>query len=129
MIRIILLVVIIAVQFGTFSRASDKSSQPPANKTDRKLITEQCLGCHGPYEKLANAKPYFRASSGETVTPHQYVAHAEKRDFPNCVECHETHVTPLDDKSRVVKPKDVDWCYQVCHHGKNFEPCTNCHGK
>jgi hypothetical protein len=129
MIRTALFVVIIAVQFGAFGRASEKSPQASAKKVDRKLITEGCLGCHGPYEKLADAKPYFKASSGEMVTPHQYVAHADKKDFPNCVECHETHETPLGDKSKVVKPQNLDWCYQNCHHANNFDGCTTCHGK
>jgi len=89
----------------------------------------KCLDCHGPYDKLAKETADFTMPSGEVATPHQYVPHDEKveENIPNCTECHTKHEIPLLDKSTVVKPDNVDYCYQNCHHVNNFQPCSACH--
>jgi hypothetical protein len=101
--------------------AMQESGKPP------KVNNEQCLECHGPYEKLIKATSQWKTPGGETVTPHQYVPHATKAEIPKCTECHTPHVIPLQDKASVIKPKDVDYCYSVCHHMRNLQKCQDCH--
>jgi hypothetical protein len=101
--------------------------QDSAPKEEKKASATTCLGCHGSYDKIAEATAGFKASSGETVTPHQYVPHAEKKEIPECIECHLPHPIPLEDKSKVIKPTNVDWCYSSCHHASNLKPCKDCH--
>jgi len=95
-------------------------------KTDSKIDKEKCLGCHGPYEKIINATAEWKAPSGETLSPHRYVPH-DNQDIPQCTECHTQHEIPLKDKSTVVKPQDVQFCFEGCHHMRNLQPCKNCH--
>ena len=106
---------------GTLALATQDTAQKPP-----KIGKDQCLGCHGPYEKIRKATADYETTSGEKVTPHQYVAH-DTTDIPECTECHTPHAIPLEDKSTVVKPKNVDWCYTSCHHAQNLQPCKNCH--
>jgi hypothetical protein len=101
--------------------------QESTNKDEKKTPAKTCLDCHGPYDKIAEATSDFTAASGEKATPHQYVPHAEKKEIPECVECHLPHPIPLEDKSKVVKPTNVDWCYTNCHHAHNLMPCKSCH--
>ncbi len=125
--RFTLLVVcsIVVLLFGAFVFAMG-AAQQEADKT-KETVAQKCLGCHGSYDKIAEATAKFKASSGETVTPHQYVPHADKKDIPECTECHTPHPVPLEDKSKVVKPNNVDWCYSSCHHASNLQPCQTCH--
>jgi hypothetical protein len=111
---------------GTFALLTSAAPQA-APKIETKGVAKKCLACHGDYDKLREKTANFKASSGETVTPHQYVPHAEKTDIPDCTECHQAHPIPLEDKSKVVIPKTVDWCYSACHHASNLQPCKNCH--
>jgi hypothetical protein len=98
------------------------------DKTQEKKIEKStCLACHGSYDDIAAATADFKTSSGETVTPHQYVPHEEKTDIPECIECHKPHPIPLESKEQVVKPNNIEWCYTSCHHVKNLQPCSACH--
>jgi len=102
--------------FAGFSPAAEDST--PAK--------EQCLACHGPFDKLATDTADFKAKSGETGTPHRYIAH-DTKDIPECTECHKPHAIPLQDKTTVEKPAGVDWCYSGCHHTSTLEKCSTCH--
>jgi hypothetical protein len=113
--------------FGIFALATGEGPQDNAAKPKAKSVVQKCLGCHGPYDKIAAATAKFKASSGETVTPHQYVPHEEKKDIPECTECHKPHEIPLKDKSAVAQSANVDWCYTSCHHANNLQPCSDCH--
>ena len=124
--RKILVVLALLFLFGTFVLTTAAAPQE-VKKIEIKGVAQKCLACHGSYDKIAEATANFKASSGETVTPHQYVPHAEKTDIPDCTECHTPHPVPLEDKSKAVKPDNVDWCYTTCHHASNLQPCKDCH--
>ena len=94
---------------------------------ETKGVAKKCLACHGSYDALAEKTSNFETSGGEKVSPHQYVPHTEKTDIPDCTECHIEHPIPLEDKSKVVRPKNIDWCYAACHHANNLQPCKTCH--
>jgi hypothetical protein len=117
-----LMAAIMALVFGTAILAASAVPQEAA-KTDK----PKCLECHGPFDKIAAATAKYQAPSGETVTPHQYVPHAEKKDIPECTECHRPHPIPLEDKKQVVKPDSIDFCYASCHHAHNLQRCSSCH--
>jgi hypothetical protein len=123
---LLLVVLILTLALGALGLAG--SSAPQASKTE-KVPKEKCLGCHGSYDKLREKTKDYKAASGETVTPHQYVPHADEQDIPECTECHTPHIIPLTDKSTVVKPKDLEFCFQPgCHHMRNLQKCRTCHG-
>lgn len=92
---------------------------------------DECLTCHGPFDKIIEATAKYVAPSGEKTSPHRYVPHDSKKeeDIPECTHCHTAH--PLDpppahgsiDLSKV----GVQWCYDACHHEKNFTSCKQCH--
>ena len=113
--------------FGAFALASGMAVQESTGESETDAVVKTCLACHGSYDDIATATADFTAASGETVTPHQYVSHEEKKDIPKCTECHVPHEIPLEDVSTVVKPDNVDWCYQNCHHAYNLQPCSTCH--
>jgi hypothetical protein len=94
---------------------------------EMKLDKTVCLACHGSYDDLAAATADYKAPSGETVTPHQYVPHKEDPEIPECTECHKPHPIPPESKDQVVKPTKIDWCYATCHHMNNLMPCKGCH--
>ena len=96
------------------------------DKPDSKSDQEKCLACHGPFEKLVKMPAAFKTPADETVNPHKYIPH-DTEDVPKCTECHMPHEIPLKDKASVVKPKDVLFCYDSCHHAHNLQPCKNCH--
>lgn len=91
---------------------------------------DMCLGCHGPFDKLAGAAHSYEAPSGEKITPHYYVPHTSKeaKAIPDCNNCHQSHPTPptAADITAMGKP-GVDWCYTTCHHENDFAPCKKCH--
>jgi len=93
---------------------------------------DECLGCHGPFDKLATAAPGYVAPSGEKIRPHYYVPHTSKeaKAVPECSNCHQSHPNPptAADIKAMGKP-GVDWCYSTCHHENDFVPCTKCHKK
>jgi hypothetical protein len=115
--KLALLLLSFVVGVGMFGFSQDNA------KPDK----DKCLACHGPYEKIQKATADFKTSSGETVTPHQYVPHEEKKDIPDCTNCHTAHPIPPPDKASIVKPTGIDWCYTGCHHANNLQPCKNCH--
>ena len=93
--------------------------------------SKECLTCHGPFDKLAEASAKYVAPSGEKGSPHRFVPHDSKKegDIPECANCHKAHpVDPLPAKGSIDLSKvNVQWCYDTCHHEKNFEPCKKCH--
>jgi hypothetical protein len=120
-------IVISALMFGGYisfpAISVSQESKPVEGKTDK----DKCLACHGPYDKLIQNSVKFKTPEGETVMTHQYVPHKEKKDIPECSECHKPHAIPLEDKSSVIKPTEVKWCYTKCHHQNNFQLCESCH--
>ncbi len=87
-----------------------------------------CLKCHGPFDKLSSAPPFFTAPSGEKINPHRYVPH-DLKEIPDCTSCHKPHPanpTPAD-IAALPKPT-VTSCFE-CHHKKNFQNCQDCHKK
>jgi hypothetical protein len=119
---------ILALAFGVFALATGTVAQEAAApKEEKGAVAQKCLACHGPFDKIAQATADYVAPSGETVTPHQYIPHDEKKDIPECTECHKPHEIPLEDKSTVVIPDNLDYCYTSCHHSQNLQPCSTCH--
>lgn len=89
-----------------------------------------CLECHGPFKELSERTAKYVAPSGETVSPHRYVPHDEKEkgEIPDCVNCHQKHPVPPSESDLAALPKPtVEWCYQKCHHTRDFTPCKTCH--
>jgi len=123
---IYLIVLASLLLLGVCALAASLGSQE-AKQADSKIDKDKCLACHRPYDKLIEKTAQFKTPGGEIVTPHQYVPHEEKKDIPECTECHVPHVIPLGDSSTLEKPKDVKWCYAKCHHQNNFQPCSGCH--
>ena len=115
-----LVVLILLLPFGCFALATQDT------KTETKIDKEQCLGCHGPFDKIAKATAEWQSPAGDKTTPHRYIPH-DSTDVPECTECHTPHEIPPKDKASVVKPKDVGFCYDSCHHAHNLQPCKNCH--
>jgi hypothetical protein len=100
----------------------------PQKKIEIKGVAKKCFSCHS-YDKIRDATAKYKASGDVTVTPHQYIPHKDKEegDIPDCTECHQEHPIPLMDKSKVVKPKNIDFCYNACHHMNNLDSCSKCH--
>jgi hypothetical protein len=91
-----------------------------------------CLGCHGPYEKLAGSAPAYVAPSGEKINPHVFVPHTSKeaKAVPQCTNCHRPHELPPKAEEIAKQPKpDVGWCYTTCHHRNDFQACKTCHNE
>jgi hypothetical protein len=112
---------------GTFALQQKALAQDAARQEEKQTVAQKCLACHGSFDKLAEKTASYKAPSGETTTPHRYVPHAEKKDIPECIECHIPHPTPLEDKSKIVIPDKLNYCYSGCHHASNLQPCKNCH--
>ena len=121
---------VIALMSGTFLLAG---ATPQEAGKEMKIEKSVCLACHGPYDEIAAATADYVAPSGETVSPHQYVPHAEKKDIPECIECHKPHPIPPEPKEEAAEPAEpaepanIDWCYNGCHHVRNLQPCSACH--
>lgn len=116
-----------AFLLGTLAILAAETTQDSAQSKDNRTMTQKCLACHGSFDALAEKTAKYKTPSEETATPHRYVPHAEKTDIPECIECHIPHPVPLEDKSQVVKPKDIPYCFNSCHHAHNLQPCKNCH--
>ena len=113
--------------FGAFALATGEDGQESSEETETEVAAQTCLACHGSFDDIAEATADFTTSTGETSTPHRYIPHDDKEGIPECIECHMPHEMPLEDVSTVVKPDNVDWCYESCHHAYNLEPCSTCH--
>jgi hypothetical protein len=107
---------------GAGSQATAAAAKP--TKSD-------CLNCHGPFDKLVGMTDKYVAPSGEKISPHRYVPHDSKKDadIPECTNCHVAHpLDPLPTQGSVDLSKvNVQYCYETCHHEKNFTPCKSCH--
>jgi hypothetical protein len=101
-----------------------------ASGSDTTTAGNTCLRCH-PWDKVMEASVKYVAANGEKANPHMYVPHDSKqgKDIPDCMNCHKTHpLSPMPAKGSIDLSKvDVKWCYDACHHEKNFEPCKKCH--
>ena len=119
-----ILVVILAVDLFLFRyvAAEGKASVPPLPE---KLKAEFCLGCHGPFEKLAKRTAAYVTDQGEKVNPHVYVPHHSNK-ITGCNECHDVHPLPVTSPSNIAKA-NVQYCYSACHHENDFTPCVQCH--
>lgn len=104
-------------------------TRPVAGAAERPSAND-CLDCHGPFNKLIEATANFQASSGEKTSPHRYVPHDSKQavDIPECTNCHKPHsLASLPSKGDIeLSAVSVEWCYS-CHHEKNFKSCKECH--
>jgi hypothetical protein len=91
----------------------------------------ECLNCHGAFDKIIEASAKYVAPSGEKTSPHRYVPHDSKKeeDVPECSHCHTAHpLDPLPAKGSIDLSKtDVQWCYDACHHEKDLTSCKKCH--
>ena len=128
---ILVCVWMLSVMNSTFAQAPAPQSKAPAAAPAESPSKEQCLGCHGPFDKIAAASANYTAPGGEKVNPHRNVPHDSKKDedIPSCANCHEAHpLDPLPAHGTVDLSKvNVQWCYEQCHHAKNFTPCKQCH--
>jgi len=122
------LIVVLALTFfyGTLSPATGAAPQDSAKKDDAKVEKATCLACHGSFDKLTENTAQYETPSGEKTSPHRYIPHADKKDIPECTECHTPHPVPIEDKEKVVKA-NVEYCYATCHHAHNFQVCSTCH--
>ncbi len=125
-IRLIFASVGVAVCAWILSAQNGAPAKPPA-----KGSAEECLDCHGSFDKLIEATAKYVAPSGEKTSPHRYVPHDSKRkeDIPKCSQCHTAHpLDPLPTPGSIDLSKvSVAWCYEACHHDKNFVSCKQCH--
>lgn len=112
---------------GCLAFLNAESLQDTGQKTENETFAQKCLACHGSFDELAEKTAGYKTPSEEITTPHRYVPHEEKKDIPECIECHQPHPIPLEDKAQVVKPNNITFCYSSCHHASNLQPCKNCH--
>ena len=113
--------------FGAFALATGMDGQGSTEEAETEEPTVACLDCHGSFDYIADKTGDFVTASGETTTPHRYIPHDDKEGIPECTACHSSHAIPLEDVSSVVKPDNVDWCYDNCHHARNLATCSTCH--
>ena len=88
------------------------------------ITTEQCLSCHGPFEKLIK-KDIRVPADPFPINPHTFVPHDGKGKYYDCIACHQQHTMPppkgYKDTSAHIEP-----CFS-CHHGEQIQNCKNCH--
>ena len=127
------------------------SASAPATKPETKPATTStasapatasaaasCVKCH-PWDKVIEASAKYVTPEGVKGNPHMYVdltgdstkPHTSKKEasIPDCLKCHTTHPTsPAPKKGDIdLKTVSVKWCYDACHHEKNFDKCDKCH--
>ena len=62
-------------------KAAPKPHEAPAASAPAATPTKaDCLGCHGPFEKLIESSGNYAAPSGEKISPHRYVPHDSKKE-------------------------------------------------
>jgi hypothetical protein len=96
-----------------------------ASTSSEKAETESCLGCHGPFGKLAERTSGYVTEQGEKANPHVYVPH-DSTNIPACDNFHGVHPLPVTPPSNIAK-SNVQYCYSACHHENDFAPCVECH--
>ncbi len=107
------------------------ASSPTLSSAAPSVSNDVCLGCHGPYDKVAKATAKYTLQDGSVVNPHTTIdrsaskPHTTGQGVPECTQCHTPHPVPLASRNDVVKA-NVEYCYS-CHHQRNFMPCTQCH--
>jgi hypothetical protein len=117
---------------GCQEGAASRPAPPAGARASRPAATaeNECLDCHGPFDKIIAASARYVAPSGEKLSPHRYVPHDSKlaKDIPECTHCHTKHpVSPLPASGSIDLSKvNVEWCF-TCHHEKNFQSCKDCH--
>lgn len=127
----------------TKTEESTKDSSSKADSTPSKqespaptLTAEDCLACHGPYEEIMAASSTWISPEGDTVNPHTTVDNTipthENPHLPdaapiNCTGCHTQHPDTVTSADQVEKPDNVTYCYNNCHHERNFKKCSGCH--
>jgi hypothetical protein len=120
---------ILSANSFTTVQAAGQDKKPAAAASEP--TKAECLGCHGPFDKLIESTGDYVAPSGEKTSPHRYVPHDSKSedDIPECTSCHTPHsLDNLPEKGSLDKSKvDVKYCYDTCHHEKNFTSCKQCH--
>jgi hypothetical protein len=115
-----------------FAGCAGVAQSPPAPASAAAAVHAEndCLKCHGPFDKLIATPANYVAPSGEKTSPHRHVPHDSKleKDIPDCGNCHVAHrLSPLPAKGTIDLSKvTVEWCYS-CHHLKNFQSCKDCH--
>jgi hypothetical protein len=117
-------------QATTKPATASASTSASANRT--------CLRCH-PWAKVVEASAKYATPDGAKGNPHVYLdlsgestkPHDSKKDadIPECLKCHTAHaVSPAPKKGDIDLTKvSVKWCFDACHHEKNFEKCDKCH--
>jgi hypothetical protein len=114
---------------GPVSRPTSPADKPASGPVAVQA-EKNCLGCHGPFDKLIEATANYVAPTGEKTSPHRYIPHDSKldKDIPDCTHCHTAHpLSPLPAKASIDLSKvSVEWCY-TCHHEKNLRSCKDCH--
>lgn len=113
------------------SLAQTSGPKAPGSGAGAAPTKSDCLNCHGPFEKLVASTDKWVAPSGEKTSPHRFVPHDSKKDedIPECTQCHVAHAAdapPAHGTVDLSKVK-VDYCYETCHHEKNFTSCKQCH--
>jgi hypothetical protein len=120
-----------AVKRAIESPSAKSAADAPTSSPAAAGAENDCLHCHGPFDKLIAASTNYVAPSGEKTSPHRYVPHSSTNaaDVPECSHCHSTHsISPRPARGSIDKSKlDVQWCYETCHHEKDFTPCIKCH--
>lgn len=109
-----------------FGQRSGQAAGPQPPSTGN--ASTGCLECHGPFERLSSAPPFFVAPSGEKINPHRYVPH-DLKEVPDCMTCHKPHSANPSAAEIAALPKpNVTSCFE-CHHTKTFQNCQDCHKK
>lgn len=107
------------------------------SQTAVKLTMDDCLSCH-PYDEVMEKSEGYQLASGISVNPHRTVdSTIEERENPHlvsenakpvdCLRCHEQHVDNPTSASQVETPENIDICYALCHHQRDFTSCASCH--
>lgn len=121
---------------GPATQPATTASKPATKPTSSTLVPASasasgaCLRCH-PWASVIEASAKYVTPEGDKTNPHINVPHDSKKeaDIPDCLKCHTTHsLSPEPKKSDIdLKKVSVKWCYDACHHEKNFEKCSKCH--
>jgi len=89
----------------------------------RMFPDEFCFDCHVPNEHTSYEEIVARTEdytvNDEKVNPHDPHAGVERSDIEQteCSRCHQMHK----------ESRGINYCYNACHHERNFENCNACH--